>query len=114
MAANFWFQFRGDARVCRTFDAVASKAHAGCDLARGGQRVEVITVLPTCAELRVWSSNGAESTIVTLGGRMLSGCRRLSDQRPASRSSPERRSTKATVAHLGSFRSLRRDLPMAS
>jgi hypothetical protein len=50
--------------LCRTIDAVASKAHAGCYLARGGQRVEIIAVLPTCAQLRIWSSNGAESTIV--------------------------------------------------
>ena len=47
--------------LCRTLEAAANPAHAGCWIARGGQRVEIIATLPHFVQMRVWSSDGAES-----------------------------------------------------
>jgi hypothetical protein len=50
--------------LCRTLLAAASAGHEGCWLARGGQRVEIVAPLPTYAQLRLWSTDGSETTIV--------------------------------------------------
>jgi hypothetical protein len=47
--------------LCSTMSAAASPSHAGCWIALGGQKVEIIAVLPHYAQMRVWSSNGAET-----------------------------------------------------
>lgn len=49
--------------LCRTLEQALSPAHAGCWLARGGQRVEVIAALPSASQLRLWSTDGSESVI---------------------------------------------------
>lgn len=53
-----------DMMLCHTLQAAASVAHAGCWRARGGQRVEIIAALPTYTQLRLWSTDGSEATIV--------------------------------------------------
>jgi len=50
--------------LCHTLQAAASADHAGCWFARGGQRVEVIAALPTYTQLRLWSTDGSETTVV--------------------------------------------------
>ncbi len=50
--------------LCHTLEAAASESHQGCWLARGGQRVEIIAPLPTYTQMRLWSTDGSESTIV--------------------------------------------------
>ena len=49
--------------LCRSLEQVLSTTHAGCWLARGGQRVEVIAALPSASQLRLWSTDGSESVI---------------------------------------------------
>lgn len=50
--------------LCRTLQAAASAGHEGCWLARGGQRIEIVAPLPTYTQLRLWSTDGSETTIV--------------------------------------------------
>ena len=50
--------------LCHTLQAAASAGHEGCWLARGGQRVEIIAPLPTYTQLRLWSTDGSETTVV--------------------------------------------------
>lgn len=50
--------------LCHTLQAAASVGHEGCWLARGGQRVEIIAPLPTYTQLRLWSTDGSETTVV--------------------------------------------------
>ena len=50
--------------LCHTLQAAASASHEGCWLARGGQRVEIIAPLPTYTQLRLWSTDGSETTVV--------------------------------------------------
>jgi len=50
--------------LCHTLEAAASVRHEGCWLARGGQRVEVLAALPSYSQLRLWSSDGSETSIV--------------------------------------------------
>ncbi len=50
--------------LCHTLQAAASADHQGCWLARGGQRVEIIAPLPTYTQLRLWSTDGSETTVV--------------------------------------------------
>lgn len=47
--------------LCSTIEAAAAPTHGGCYLARGGQRVEIIASLPHFTQLRIWSTNGAET-----------------------------------------------------
>jgi len=50
--------------LCRTLQAAASPGHEGCWLARGGQRVEIIAPMPSYTQLRLWSTDGSETTVV--------------------------------------------------
>jgi hypothetical protein len=50
--------------LCHTLQAAASAGHEGCWLARGGQRVEIIAPLPSYTQLRLWSTDGSETTVV--------------------------------------------------
>lgn len=49
--------------LCRTLEQALSVSHAGCWLARGGQRVEIVAALPSASQLRLWSTDGSESVI---------------------------------------------------
>jgi hypothetical protein len=50
--------------LCHTLQAAASAGHEGCWLAHGGQRVEIVAPLPTYSQLRLWSTDGSEATVV--------------------------------------------------
>lgn len=50
--------------LCHTIEAAVSKAHAGCWLARGGQRVEILAATATYVQLRIWSTDGSETSFV--------------------------------------------------
>ena len=50
--------------LCPRLEDAASPTHAGCWFARGGQQVEIIAPMPTYSQLRVWSTDGSETTIV--------------------------------------------------
>jgi hypothetical protein len=50
--------------LCPTAAAAMSRTHTGCWVMRGGQRVEVVAIMEGYAQLRLWSTNGAESMIV--------------------------------------------------
>ena len=64
LAADDRLRVPANMMLCRTLDAAASPGHEGCWLARGGQRVEIIAPLPTYTQLRLWSTDDSESTIV--------------------------------------------------
>ena len=64
LAADDRLRVPANMMLCRTLEAAASPGHEGCWLARGGQRVEIIAPLPTYTQLRLWSTDGSESTIV--------------------------------------------------
>ncbi|GGF18340.1 hypothetical protein GCM10011611_25290 [Aliidongia dinghuensis] len=50
--------------LCLSPEAAASKTHVGCWRARGGQKIEVVVPLSTYTQLRLWSTDGSETTIV--------------------------------------------------
>jgi hypothetical protein len=53
-----------DLMLCPTAAAVMSRTHVGCWVMRAGQRVELVAIMEGYAQLRLWSTNGAESMIV--------------------------------------------------
>lgn len=50
--------------LCHSADAAVRSDHAGCWIARGGQRVEIIAALPSVSQLRLWASDGSEGLTV--------------------------------------------------
>lgn len=50
--------------LCHSADAAVRSDHAGCWVARGGQRVEIIAALPSVSQLRLWSTDGSEGLTV--------------------------------------------------
>jgi len=50
--------------LCRSMDDALSPTHAGCWLARGGQKVEGINAMPTVSQIIVRTTDGSEVAVV--------------------------------------------------